>query len=242
MLKKNDNFKRGVYIVKRLILVCGLLLCIAAVSFAGDIASFVDLGFSENSVYYMFAQYGINERSLPYAEVFTVDVASNSYAPEGVLKEEYTVPVQPGQEGLGALLMLMRKGEDAAERYGINHLRTGRLVYILLNGEDPKKTVQFRDFQTGKEISVSLIQEAYGTDKNVSSSFYLKVSVETSEGKMKNFTAGLPGYKRKGVKSYTLRKIFVSPDDRYLIFVIEKNEAGKQGINIRYMVETAKLP
>lgn len=228
--------------MKRFILVCGLLLCIAAVSFAGDIASFVDLGFSRNSAYYMFAQYGINEKSLPYAEVFTVDVASNRYAAGGVLEEEYSVPVQPGQDGLGALMMLMRKGEDTAEKFGIDHLRTGRLVYILLNGEDPKETVQFRDFQTGKKFTVTLLQQTSGADKNVSSSFYLNVNVETAADKVESFTVGLPGYKRKGVKGYTLRKIFVSPDDRSLVFVIEKNEIAIQGINIRYMVETAKLP
>lgn len=228
--------------MKRFILVCGLLSCIAAVSFAGDIASFVDLGFSHNSAYYMFAQYGINEKSLPYAEVFTVDVASNKYAPGGVLEEEYSVPVQPGQDGLGALMMLMRKGEEVAEKYGINHLRTGRLVYILLNGEDPKETVQFRDFQTGKKFTVTLLQQSSGVDKNVSSSFYVNVDVETAAGRVETFTVGLPGYKRKGVKGYTLRRIFVSPDDRSLVFVIEKNEIGVQGISIRYMIETAKLP
>ena len=59
---------RGFLIVV-FVAVCGLLL-------AGDFATFQNLGFSADSKYFMFAQYGAVEKTaLPYAELFVVDVA-----------------------------------------------------------------------------------------------------------------------------------------------------------------------
>jgi len=227
--------------MKRIGLLVALLIFASASMFAGDIASFVDLGFSSDAKYYMFAQYGINEKSLPYAEIYTVNVVTNRFVTGGALQQEYSVVVNPGQEGFGALMTLMRKGDDLAEKYGIHHLKTGRLVYILLNGELPKETVQFRDFQTGNKYTVTLRQSVYGEGKNISSSFFINTAVESSSGNLENFTVGLPNYKRNNVKEYTIRKILVSPEDNALIFVIEKTVAGSHGNNIRYMVETLPM-
>ncbi len=218
-----------------------VLLVLAASMYAGDIATFVDLGFSSDSQYFMFAQYGVNDASLPYAEIYAVNVDTNRFVSGGVLKEEYSVPVNPGQEGFGALMTLMRKGDDIARRYGIHHLRTGRLVYILLNGEKPQDTIQFRDFQTGNKYSVKLHQTVSGTGKNVSSSFFIDVTLEGASGKVSHFTVGLPDYKRNMVKGYTIRKILVSPGDDALIFVVEKTIQGNRGNDVRYMVETLPL-
>lgn len=226
--------------MKRIVLIVALLFS-AVFLFAGDIATFVDLGFSSDSQYFMFAQYGVDDSSLPYAEIYTVNVETNRFVAGGVLQEEYAVEVNPGQEGFGALMTLMRKGDDIAHKYGIHHLKTGRLVYILLNGEDPQETIQFRDFQTGNKYSVTLRQSAYGEGKNVSSSFFITVTLEKDSGKVSNHTVGLPDYRRKGVKGYVIRKILVSPRDDALIFVVEKSELGAHGNNIRYMVETLPL-
>ena len=226
--------------MKRIILITALLFLSCSL-FAGDIAAFVDLGFSSDSKYFMFAQYGVNDKSLPYADIFTVNVADNRFVQGGVLQEEYTIPITPGQEGFGALITLMRKGDDIAVTYGINHMRTGRLVYILLNGEEPQDIIQFRDFQTGNNYSITLRQSSYGEGKNVSSSFFINATVERSSGKVANYTVGLPDYKRKQVKEYVIRKILVSPRDDALIFVIEKIEVGLSGSNVRYMVETLPM-
>ena len=224
-------------IVRRTIFISVLFILLAGSLYAGDIATFVDLGFSEDSKNYMFGQYGINEKSAAYAEIFTVDVKSNRFVSGGVLKKEYDLPIQAGQEGLGALLTLLKEGEAVAGKYDIHHLRTGRLVYILLNGEEPKETVQFRDFQTGKRITITLKQSVFGEGKEISSSFHCEVEIEGPSG-TKKYTVGLPKYKREGVTGYLLRKVYVSPDDNALIFVVEKNMLNHDGYDIRYMVET----
>lgn len=227
--------------MKRILLICIMLFIASSLMYAGDIATYVDLGFSSDAKYYMFAQYGINEQTLPYAEIYTVNVGTNRFVDGGVLSETYPVTVNPGQEGLGALFSLMRKGTEAAKRYGIDHLKTGRLVYVLLNGEKPKENIQFRDFQTGNHFSITLKQSSFGEGAGVSSSFYIDVRIEGSGGKVEQHTVGLPEYKRPGVKGYTIRRILISPQDNALIFIIEKTETGKSGSNIRYMVETLPL-
>lgn len=226
--------------MKRILLIISLLFLTFGL-YAGDIAAFVDLGFSTDSKYFMFAQYGVNDNSLPYAEIYTVNVATNRFVSGGVLKETYTVPITPGQEGFGALMTLMRKGDDIAVRYGIHHMKTGRLVYILLNGEEPQEVIQFRDFQTGNSYSISLKQSSYGEGKNISSSFFISATISKPSGNVSNHTVGLPDYRRTGVKKYVIRKILVSPEEDALIFVIEKLQTGLHGTDIRYMVETLSL-
>ncbi len=229
--------------MRRTILISILFLVLSLTLYAGDIATYVDLGFSKNLKYYMFGQYGINENSLAYADIFTIDVSSNKFVSGGVLNEEYDFPIQAGHDGLGALLTLLREeGEPLAEKFDIHHMRTGRLVYILLNGEEPQEIVQFRDFQTGRKITVHLNQNTYGSGKEVSASYHFTVVIDYPSGKSENYTVGLPDFRRKGVKSYTLRTIFASPNDKALIFVVEKNIAGRSGLDIRYMVETLRLP
>ena len=226
--------------MKRIVLITALLFLSFGL-YAGDIAAFVDLGFSSDAKYFMFAQYGVNDKSLPYADIYTINVASNRFVPGGVVEEEYTIPITTGQEGFGALVTLMRQGDDIALKYGINHMRTGRLVYILLNGEEPQNIIQFRDFQTGNYYSITLRQSSSGTGDNVSSSFFITATVERPAGKVSNYTVGLPDYKRRGVKGYIIRKILAAAGDNALIFVIEKSEAGPHGSNVRYMVETLPM-
>ena len=64
---------------KRLALVCAMFLLTAFVAFAGDVAQFVNLGFSADAKYFLFGQYGITEKdSLPWADTFIVDVAKRN--------------------------------------------------------------------------------------------------------------------------------------------------------------------
>ena len=71
---------------------------------AGDIARFVNLGFSPDSRYFMFGQYGIQEKgSAPWAESYIVDVKANAFVPRGVHKVTGSQPVDPGTDGIGAL-------------------------------------------------------------------------------------------------------------------------------------------
>ena len=109
-----------------------LLLIFPVFIFAGDIASFVNLGFSNDSRYYMFAQYGINEKNFPYAEVYSVDVRQNKFTQDGVKKAEFKVPVETTQDGSGALYSMMKEISPLAVKYDINHLKTVVVIPIWI--------------------------------------------------------------------------------------------------------------
>jgi len=224
-------------------LIAGIFFLFIGRIFAGDIASFVNLGFSDDSRYFMFAQYGVEEEnSYPYVDTFIVDVWSNQFVSGGVLNRVYKVSVQPGYQGMGALFTTLRESYPLISRYGINHLKTGRMVYILLDGDEPKAVLNFRDFITGKNYTVTLVQSKFGSGTDVSAAFHIVLSVVDSMGNsLRTYNIGLPNYRRDGVKSYRIKKIIVSPDEKSMVFVVEKEMVDKKGINIRYMVETVKL-
>lgn len=227
--------------LRRSALIIGFI-AVAAGLFAGDIAHFVNLGFSSDSRYFMFAQYGIGERDArPYADAFAVDVPGNSFVNGGVVSRAYDVDVEPAQDGLGALLNLFETLIPLRKLYGIDHLRKGRLLYVLVDGEEPKAQLAFRDFETGTEYKVSLVQTSYGSGDNISASFYIQLSVIPTDGSIRAFTVGRPDYRRNGVVRYRIRRIVLAPSGRSLVFVVEKDEKAETGHDVRYMVETVSL-
>jgi predicted secreted protein len=208
---------------------------------AGDIAVFENLGFSEDSQYLLFAQYGIGaEDNRAYAELFAVDMAKNSFLPGGVLKKVYNEKLYPGQNGSGALYMALRDFAPTIGKYKFNHLSTGRLVYLLVNGAEPQKRLEFRDFQRGDSFVVDLVQNSYGEKESLASSFHISVSITDSSGATRNYKVGHPEIKRRGVIEYRIKRAFFSPDEKGLVFVIERDEQDGDGNNIRYMVETLR--
>ncbi len=62
------------------------------------------------------------------------------------------------------------------------------------------------------------------------------------DGTAKDLTVGNPGLARAGVKAYRVKQIILGPDGAALVFVIQKEEADGAGVDIRYMVETVRLP
>jgi predicted secreted protein len=223
--------------------VIGVLLMLCALPlFGGDSASFLNLGFSDNNRYFMFAQYGVREKtSFPYADLFVVDVPTNRFVTGGVKHAEYQNPAEPGYSGEGALFQLYRENLPLVQRHGIRHLETGRILYLLIDGEKPKELLEFRDFITGVQYRVRLIQHAFGSGRNVRSSFHIDLTVTAKSGAVRSFVVGLPNYERKGVRGYRIRQIILSPDAGSLIFVIEKEEIDQTGSDIRYMVETVRV-
>jgi predicted secreted protein len=67
------------------------------------------------------------------------------------------------------------------------------------------------------------------------------VTINFADGTYKDYTVGRPNYKRKGVLSYRISQVILSPDEESLVFVVEKEEQDHDGVNIRYMVETVKI-
>ncbi len=227
--------------LKRILIQITLLLAVSA-AFAGDIATFVNLGFSDDSAYFMFGQYGIDQPGgASYAEIYAVDNAKNVFAPNGVLKTLSTASLDIGQDGSGLFFNLLYENAAAARRYRIDHLKQGRLLYVLLDGEEPKNELVFRDFKTKAEYGISLSQTSRGEGPAISSSFSLEVSVTDPEGRIRCVQAGSPELRRSGVSDYLIRRAILSPDGRYLLIIIEKRLVAPEGKSIRYMVEPVKL-
>lgn len=220
---------------RRVTLIGALLVLAALAASAGDVAQFVNLGFSADSKYFMFGQYGVSEKTLaPYAETFVVDVAKNAFAARGVRKVAYTRAAEPGTNGLGALLTVLGDALPQTRQYGIDHMLPGRMLYILVDGVPPNEVLEFRDFQTGRSYSVKLVRSG-------STSFHIAATVTEKSGSSREITAGDPAIQRPGVKGYQVKQILLAPDGNSLVFVIQKDEQDTSGSNVRYMVETVRI-
>ena len=211
-------------------------------AFSGDVATFVNLGFSEDSGHFMFGFHGIDgDTEKPYAEVYTVDVKANSFVSGGTAREAFEERLQPGQDSSGALYALLEKNTQLIQKYRIKHLRQGRLLYILLNGDSMKENLEFRDFNTQSRYSVQLAQRSTGSGAQVKSVFHITITIKQASGSSRSYTLGRPDYYREKVMGYRIRQIFLSPDERHLVCVVERDEYSPSGKSVRYMVETVKL-
>lgn len=209
---------------------------------AGDIPYFLNLGFSENSSVFMFGQYGIDqESSNPYAESYIVDVKANTFVPDGTAQFVSDAGTFPGEDGLGALLNLLHQQTDSVSRYDINHLQRGRLVYLLVNGDEPKRSISFRDFNTGASYTLKLSQSSRGTKDAPEAAFHITLNKTAASGERGSQSIGLPDYYRKNVSSYIIKQVLISPDETSIIVVVEKVLDTENGRHLRYMVETAQL-
>lgn len=226
---------------RKIVLVLIMILCSFPV-FAGDVADYINLGFSDNSEFFMFGLYGIDqERVSPYAELYTVRVSANKFAQNGVFKKKFDTPIQAGQDGSGALFNLIEENIGALKKFKVNHLNKGRMVYILFNGAEPKDRLEFRDFENNGRYEVTLIQEQFGKEDAPSASFYIDLTVTDKTNTISKYKVGLPDYKRKGVLRYRIKQVMFSPNEKALVFVIEKEIVDGSGPSIRYMVETVNL-
>ncbi len=230
--------------MKKRILISAIAILAACIpTFAGDVATFVDLGFSSDSAYFMFGQYGADLGSgKPYAETYLVDNGKNNFVAQGVARKVYEAVLEPGLDGVGAFYSLFADQVPLARKYKIDHLKPGRLLYVLLDGQEPPATLSFRDFKTGAAYEIALNQKTDEAKGGISSSFGIAVSVKLGESATKRVTGGNPDIKRPGVKAYVIRRIIAAPDGKTLVFIVEKRMANNGDGGIRYMVEVLKLP
>ncbi|GAB4369388.1 MAG: DUF2259 domain-containing protein [Spirochaetales bacterium] len=225
-------------------LAMGILLCSIGLAsgFAGDVATFVNLGFSPRSEYFMFGFHGWDSDAKQFfAEIYAVEVKENQFAPGGVVKKVYPGQLVPGQDTAGAFYTLLEENGPLTKRFGINHLKQGRPVYILMNGEPSKDSLEFRDFVSSTTYNVKMVKDIRGKGETVQSAFFLDVTFTRKDGRVNKQIIGSQNYYRPGVQDYRIRQILVSPDEQHIVFVIEKIHYGKEGPSIRYMVETARL-
>jgi predicted secreted protein len=224
--------------------ITGLLIICAAVLWAGDTASFVDLGFSPDGRTYMFAQYGVQSNTLkPWADLFVVDVPRNNFVAGGKISYTHDQAVTAGQDGAGALYKLITKNAALVEQHGVDFLRQGQPLYIALDNDNgvSGETIEFRDFEAGNAFKASLVPYVEGSGDSLKSSFYINLEKTARNGTKQSYTVGTPQLKRPLVASYRIKKVMIAPYDGSIIFVIEMKKPSAGGYDIRYMVEAARL-
>jgi predicted secreted protein len=110
-----------------------------------------------------------------------------------------------------------------------------------VNGDTTKEFLDFRDFNTGNQYKVRLIQKSTGKEQTVKSAFHIELSLLVKDGRTKTYTIGLPNHYRENVLEYRIRQIISSPDEQHLVFVVERDHYSPKGKSVRYMVETVKI-
>ncbi len=224
--------------VRRLSLIAVFALC-APILFAGDVATFANLGFSGDGRIFMFGQYGVNrETSAPYAEIYTVDVPANDFVSNGVFRLQADRRVSAGQDGSAALYAVLRRASSIISTHSIDHLRQGRVVYALINDDEPEPRISFRDFETGYRYTAELSQQREGEGTDVKARFHIDLERVDPDGASRTYTIGLPDFYREGVSRYSIRQAILSPDEQAIVFVVEMERPTRTGTSIRYMVET----
>ena len=162
-------------------------------------ATFVNLGFSPDSSYFMFAQYGVDQAAgKPYAETYLVDGKRNDFVDKGVQRKVYDAALEPGQDASGALYALIGEEQGLVKKYKIDHLRPGRLLYLLMDGEEPPASLSFRDFKTGASFDVSLNQSSSELKGSAVASFGIAITYSAKDGVAKRVVGGNPDIKRPG--------------------------------------------
>ena len=225
---------------KRLAPIGVFLLLVTFAAPAGDIARFVNLGFSPDSRYFMFGQYGVSEKTLtPWAETFIVDVKANAFVPHGVRKVSSTRQAGPASDGIGALFDAVAEARAQVAAYNIHHGATGRMLYILVDGTPPPDTIDFRDFQAGRSYEVNLTQNP--PEGEAGAAFWLSISVTNKDGTVNTYRAGNLSLRRTGVKAYHIKEIILAPNNASLVFLVQREEQDARGNNVRYMIETVGI-
>ena len=229
--------------------VCTMILALglSALS-AGDVATFVDKGFSEDGKYYVFGQYGKTDKKFQgWAELYQVDISANDYTDNGVFitKPSAVTADKNGREVFEAL--------EGKSYYYFKDLKCevadiDQVLYIL---DDVNKSgtdeIVFKDFRSADlekadVYNIKLYPTVNGKGKNARSSFYIMLEKRDAEGQLLlSRKIGSPNITRKGVTNYKIERIFCDKSGKNLIFVIEKMMEDDTGTSIRYMVEAAKF-
>lgn len=223
------------------------MLAVAAGLWAGDVAVFKNLGFSPDSRYFQFAQYGIDANTQnPWVETFTVDVIKNDFVAGGKARSSFPVGVTLGDDGLKALFAHLEKFGPDRKTWKLDYLQQGRPIYFRVTGEASAQdydNLQVLDYKTGRQYSLSLKKTITPKGSAVSSSFFITLDVKDKAGKaLGSYKVGNPSVVRAGVQNYTVVQMILTPNERSLVMVIEKEESdGQGGLNLRTMVETVTL-
>jgi len=229
---------------KTVFIIIILLLTSVSALWAGDSAVFVDLGFSPDGRMYMFGQYGVLSPSLrPWADIYVVDVTSNTFVQNGRVSLIDNTPIKAGQDGSGILHRLVSGNSSLTNRYGINFQNQGLPLYISRDENPPPRgeKIDFRDFLSGKSYKAQLIPTITGSGQNAKSQFYINLEVNSPDSQYKTYKVGTPNFVRQGIVQYNFKRVLIDSTGSSVIFVIEMKRASDNGFDIRYMVEAVRL-
>ena len=206
--------------------------------YAGDIANFVNLGFSIDGSKFAFGIHGVKDKTYQaYAEIYLIDANTNNFLENGVFKtsptkETYTL------DSKTVFLNLQHRAAPYLKKYGIMQEREGRPLYSQTEDTKDDSTLMFRDFETGAEYTVVLHSKNIS---NTESSFHITCDVISTNGSKRSYKVGHPDIVRAGTKSYSVKKIIIDNSLSTLVFIIEKKELEKGGDSVRYMAEVVKI-
>lgn len=230
-----------VFTMKRTVLLTVFALTAAFLS-AGDLAVLENLGFSPDGRYFMFGQHVLMaDAGQAYAEIAIVDVPRNNFVTGGWKKKSWKIQMLPNQDSRGALYELFGDMIDLKDRYAINHLKQGRMLYTRSGDDesgDTEPPLAFRDFDQGREYILELNQSSQTSGEEVSAAFHIQVTVEESEGITATYTVGRSSYMRPGVASYAIARVWIGPGGNSLVIAVLKESPD---LSVRYMVETLVL-
>ena len=215
---------------------------------AGDVATFVDKGFSEDGKYYVFGQYGKTDKKFQgWAELYQVDIAANDYTDNGVFKTKPSA-VTADKNGRDVFEALEGKSFYYFKDLKCQPANIDHVLYIL---DDVNKTgtdeIVFKDFRSADlenadVYHIRLYPTVNGSGKNARSSFYIMLEKKNAAGDViASKKIGTPSISRKGVTNYKIERIFCDNSEHNLIFVIEKMMEDDTGTSIRYMIEAAQF-
>ncbi len=236
-----DKVRGGVSMKKLFVMICLIMISISSL-FGGDTARFVNLGFSGDGAYFMFAQHGfISGAGRAYSDLYIVDVQKNVFTSGGVKHGEFETVIEPGQSSDGALFSILEDTVAQRKRYGISYLEKGRPLYIRIAESDKEEdlnSLQFRDFETDTSYIIELRKSVSEGNNIVSSSFSISLNIEYKNGIEKDYIIGHPDFVRTDIIDYTINRILLSPEGDSLIFIISKQD---KDLNVRYMIETVRI-
>ena len=91
-----------------------------AAVYAGDIANFVNLGFSADGTKFAFGQYGLQDKTYrAYAEIYAVDIGTNTFLQNGIFRTSPSKQTE-GKESKSTFLALQNRAQAALSKWDIS--------------------------------------------------------------------------------------------------------------------------
>ncbi|NIZ46967.1 DUF2259 domain-containing protein [Entomospira nematocerorum] len=223
------------------------LFIVSTSVWAGDVATFVNMGFSNDATIFFFSQYGYDDhKNEVYAQAIFVDIINNDYTSDGLQYHSIPSIPQSGDTLDGAFLELVERLSSMRKHYNINFANKGRIIYASSVMRETARTffsktsenLKFRDFQDNRTFDVTLNQQITNPK---ASTFTIDFVITKADGSQKSYKVGSPAITRS-VSHYEIDRIIVSPSGESLIFIISMRMPTKTGTpNVRYMVEAIKI-